>query len=174
MALGALTPGAQYYQASGEATQQQKLPEQFKAQNVSSSPLCDGLKQPPAFIPAGSHRRAPVVQRRPRMNGIWHLYSRRMQRQPYERVGTPGGNPQRPYISAFNPNDRGPIRNGGFNNALYQAGYPGFNLGLSFKVQPLPTQGGPRTNMSQGGPMVVSGTRKVRAIRRSTGNPPRG
>lgn len=174
MNLGRMQPGnAQYYQASGEATQQAKLPEKYQACNAQSSPLADSTRVPPDWIPAGSTRRAPVVNRRPRMNGIWHLYSRSMQRQPYERIGTPGGSPQNPYISGFQPNDMGPIRNGGFNNGLYQAGYPGFNLGLSFKVQTLPTSGGPRTNMDQGGPQTVSQTRKVRKIRRSPGGPPR-
>jgi hypothetical protein len=171
MALGALTPGNQYYNASGEATPEAKLPTEYQAQNVSSSPFVSVNRVPPEWMP--DIKRAPVVDRRPRMNGIWHLYSRLLQRQPYERVGQPGGAPPRPYISAFQPNDMGPIRNGGFNNALYQAGYPGFNLGLSFKVQTLPTGGGPRTNMDQGGPQTVSQTRKVRSIKRSTGNPPR-
>lgn len=172
--LGLLNPGtAQYFQASGESTPQQKLPEQYKAMNAQTSPLSSSTRVPPDWIPAGSTKRAPVVTRRPRMNGIWHLYSRTMQRQPYERVGQPGGNPMNPYISAFNPNDMGPIRNAGFNNGLYQAGYPGFNLGLSFKVQTLPTQGGPRTNMDQGGPQTVSQTRNVRNLRRSSGSPPR-
>lgn len=171
MALGLLQPGgAQYVQASGESTPQDKLPEKFKSSNVPPSGPSATVRVPPEWMP--DITRAPVVQRRPRMNGIWHLYARNMQRQPYERIGQPGGNPQRPYISAFNANDMGPIRNGGFNNALYQAGYPGFNLGLSFKVPTLPTQGGPRKNMDQGGPQTVSQTRRTNRIRRSTGAPP--
>lgn len=174
--LGLLNPGnAQYYQTSGEATQQQKLPEQFRSMNVQSSPLSASTRVPPDWIPAGSTRRAPVVQRRPRMNGIWHLYSRTMQRQPYENMGAPGGTPQNPYVSAFNPNDMGPIRNGGFNNALYQAGYPGFNLGLSFKVPRVvaPQEGRANAGLSQGGPITVSQSRNVRTLRRPSGNPPR-
>jgi hypothetical protein len=171
MGLGALTPGNQYYQASGEATPEGKLPTQFQAQNVSASPFASANRVPPEWMP--DIKRAPVVCRRDRMNGIWHLYSRAMQAQPYNRLGQPGGQPPRPNISGYQPNDMGPIRNGGFNNALYQAGYPGFNLGLSFKVQPLPTGGGPRTNMDQGGPQTVSQTRKVNRLRRATGAPPR-
>jgi hypothetical protein len=171
MALGALTPGNQYYQASGEATPQGKLPDKFRAQNVPASPFASINRVPPEWMP--DIKRAPVVQRAPRMNGIWHLYSRAMQRQPYERVGQPGGAPPRPYISGYQPNDMGPIRNGGFNNALYQAGYPGFNLGLSFKVPTINSMGGPRRNMDQGGPQTVSQTRKVNKIRRASGSPPR-
>lgn len=44
-----------------------------------------------------------------------------------------------PFISAFQRMLHGPIVNGGFNDALYQAGYPGFNLGISFAVQTLET-----------------------------------
>lgn len=171
--LGLMQPGnAQYYQTSGEATQQAKLPEEFESKNYTNSPLSVTLRQPPDWIPAGSTKRAPVVNRRPRMNGIWHLYSRSMQRQPYERLGTPGGNPQNPYVSSFNPNDMGPIRNGGFNNGLYQAGYPGFNLGLSFKVPNIKTMNGPRTNMDQGGPQTTSQNRGVFRLRRPSGKPP--
>jgi hypothetical protein len=152
--------------SSGESTPAAQVPEQFKATPRPNSPIASGLDVPPEWMP--DIKRAPVVDRRPRMNGIWHLYARGARRQPYERVGTPGGNPQRPYISAFQPNDMGPIRNGGFNNALYQAGYPGFNLGLSFKVPTLQTQGGPRTNMSRGGPGVRTA---VGAFARPTGAP---
>jgi hypothetical protein len=172
MNLGALTPGNQYYNASGEATPEAKLPTEFQSMNVASSARVAVNRVPPEWMP--DLRRTPIVQRRERMNGIWHLYSRAMQRQPYNRLGQPGGQPPRPNISGFQPNDMGPIRNGGFNDALYQAGYPGFNLGLSFKVQPLPTQGGPRSNMDQGGPQTISQLRKVSKIRRSSGAPPRG
>lgn len=171
MPLGMLQPGGQVYQASGEATEQAKLPQQFTALNVASSPLSANLSVPPQWMPDKLH--APVVSRAPRMVGIWHLYSRLMQRQPWERLGQPGGSLPRPNISAFNANDMGPIRNAGFNNALFQAGYPGFNLGLSFKVQPLPTMGGPRGNMSRGGPQTTSQTRRVVGINRPTGAPPR-
>lgn len=168
MALGRLNPSQQVYQSSGESTPQAQVPEKFRATPAPTSPIASQLSVPPEWMP--DIRRAPVVDRRPRMVGIWHLYARGAVRQPYERVGTPGGNPQRPYVSSFQPNDMGPIRNGGFNNALFQAGYPGFNLGLSFKVPTLPTQGGPRTNMSQGGPGNRL-TDKVVGVIRATGAP---
>lgn len=166
MPLGRLSPATQVYMASGESTPQAELPDQFKATPRPTSPIVSGNAVPPEWMP--DIKRAPVVDRRPRMNGIWHLYARGARRQPYERVGAPGGTPQRPYVSAFQANDMGPIRNGGFNNALFQAGYPGFNLGLSFKVPTLPTQGGPRTNMSRGGPGRRTG---LVGVVRATGAP---
>ena len=172
MALGNLTPGGQYYQASGEATQQPKLPKQFEAVNVASSPLSATLRQPPEWVPFNSPRATPVVNRRPRTKGMRYLYARFAQRQPWERIGQAGGVPPRPNISAFNVNEMGPIRDAGFNDALFQAGYPGFNLGLSFKVPTLPTMGGPRRNMDQGGPQATSQKRGVVKIRRPSGRPP--
>lgn len=173
MALGLLQPGgAQYYQASGEATPQAEMPEKFKAMNVAPSPLSDSMQVPPEWMP--DIKRAPVVRRVPRLGGFRTLYSRAMQRQPYERLGQPGGNPQKPYVSAFNPNDMGPIRNGHFYDRLYQAGYPGFNLGTSFKVQRIvgPADGRRNAGLSQGGPQTVSGNRKVNKLSRSSGAPP--
>jgi hypothetical protein len=169
MPIGRLSPSQAVYQSSGESTPAAKLPDQFKATPQPASPIAAQLSVPPEWLP--DIKRSPVVTRVPRMVGIWHLYARGARRQPYERVGTPGGNPQRPYISAFQPNDMGPIRNGGFNNALYQAGYPGFNLGLSFKVQTLPTMGGPRTNMSRGGPGNRAASAAVNVFNRPSGAP---
>lgn len=169
MPIGRLSPSQPVYQSSGESTPQAEVPEKFRATPQPTSPITARLTVPPEWMP--DIKRAPVVTRVPRMVGIWHLYARGARRQPYERVGTPGGVPQRPYVSAFQPNDMGPIRNGGFNNALFQAGYPGFNLGLSFKVPTLPTQGGPRTNMSRGGPGNNRPSTAVNAIRQPSRGP---
>lgn len=173
MALGLLQPGGatqQYYQASGEATPQGKLPEKFQAQNVNASPLSGREPMPPDWVPYNSARRTMVVERAERMVGMRYLYSRKVQRQPYERVGQPGGQPPRPYISGYQPNNRGPIRNAGFNDALYQAGYPGFNLGLSFKVPTIQAPSGSRTrgNMDNRGPGKRS---KTVVSRRPPGRP---
>ena len=171
MALGLLQPGgAQYVQASGESTPQGKLPDQFKSTNVAPSPLSSQQRVPPDWIPPNSARRSMVVERAPRMVGMRTLYSRQVQRQPYERVGQPGGQPPRPYISGYQPNNRGPIRNGHFNDALYQAGYPGFNLGLSFKVPTIQAPSGSRIRgqMSRGGPGKRTNTQKAG---RSPGGP---
>lgn len=169
MALGRLTP--QYYQASGEATPQGKLPEKFQSTPVATSPIASQLNVGPDY--EYDFHREPWVSRVPRGKGMWYLYSRGAVRQPFERVGQPGGVRPRPYVSQFQPNMAGPIRNGGFNNALFQAGYPGFNLGLSFKVPSIRSMQGPRTNMDQGSPMTTSSNRIVSALGRTTGAPPR-
>jgi hypothetical protein len=142
--LGRLNP--QYYQASGVATPQAQLPEQFISNPVPPSPLsghlCVGYE--------GSYdiRRAPVVTRVPRMNGMRTLYGRGVTRMPIRRLGA-DGQPV-PWNSAAQPDDMGPIRNCHFNDALYQAGYPGFNLGLSFKV--------PTLNTTNAGSGMISAT----------------
>jgi hypothetical protein len=170
MAIGRLSPSTAVWMTSGEATPSAKLPEQFKSTPVAVSPISSQLSVPPDWMP--DTRRAPIVSRVERMNGIWHLYARGARRQPYERVGQPGGVPPRPNISSFQPNNMGPIRNGGFNNSLYQAGYPGFNLGLSFKVPSIKTMGGPRTNFNS--PITISQSRSINRLRRSTGAPDAG
>jgi hypothetical protein len=133
--LGVNTASSQYFQASGEATQQAKLPEQFESHLLPGAALTGNQVYWADSV--DDIRRAPIVDRRPRMRGIWHLYRRGMIRMPIQRIGADGR--PFPWVSSYQPNDQGPIRNGGFNDALYQAGYPGFNLGLSFKVPTLDT-----------------------------------
>lgn len=89
--------------------------------------------------------KAPVVYRGDRMVGIRHLYARGAVRQPISPLGTGPDVGIAVWSSDFQPDLMGPIKNAGFNDALFQAGYPGFNLGLSFKVMKLPTNqtGGP-------------------------------
>jgi len=164
MAFGRLQPGAQVYQVSGESTPSVKVPEKFISTPMPTSGLTSGLNVRPEWMP--DIKRAPVVHRIPRMNGIRHLYARGMHRQPIERIGN--NVRPRPNISAFQPNNFGPIHDAGFNDALFQAGYPGFNLGLSFKVPSLPTMGGPRTNLKS--PITVSQTRKVNRLQRASGS----
>lgn len=168
MGIGRLQPSKQVYQTSGIATPAAEVPQQFRATPKPNSPLSSGLVVPPEYMP--DIRRAPVVSRVQRKVGMRYLYARGAHRQPIERLGN-SVRPQ-PNISAFQPDDMGPIHNAGFNDALFQAGYPGFNLGLSFKVPTLPTMGGPRTNMSLGGPITVSGNRKTVKLRRSSGRTP--
>lgn len=169
MALGRLQPNDQYYQASGESTTQGKLPEQFKSTPVATSPIADQLNFSADWVDSVATQ--PRVTRVPRKHGMRYLYARGARRQPYERLGHDAL--PRPNISAYQPNDMGPIRDAGFNDALFQAGYPGFNLGLSFKVPTLPSMGGPRTNMDQGGPQTVSQTRRVKKLFRAIGKPDR-
>lgn len=90
---------------------------------------------------------APIVKRGQRMVGIRHLYARGAVKQPLQVVGREMAGPSLP-ISQFQPYLQGPIHDAGFNDRLYQAGYPGFNLALSFKVQQIQKQvTGPGQNM---------------------------
>lgn len=165
--IGRLNPSTAVYMTSGEATPSEKLPQKFKSTPVATSPIGSQLEVPPDWMP--DVRTAPIVQRRPRMRGIWYLYARGQRRIPIERVGADGI--PLPWNSSFQPNNMGPIRNGGFNNALFQAGYPGFNLGLSFKVPSIKAMPGPRPGMIS--PITISQTRKVLSVRRTSGAPPR-
>jgi hypothetical protein len=149
MGLGRLTP--QYFQASGEATPQAQLPEQFVSNPVATSPLSGHLSVP--YEGSYDIRRAPVVSRVPRMNGIRQVYSRGMTAMPIKRLGA-DGQPM-PWNSSFQRNDMGPIRNGQYNDSLYQAGYPGFNLGLSFKVPTLQTTNGGTGMISATPPLMA-------------------
>jgi hypothetical protein len=142
--FGALKPSQQYYQSSGEATPQGVLPEKFVSTVQPTSRVTKYLDVPPDWN--GNVRRQPIVQRAQRTVGMQYLYSRGHTRMPIRRLGADG--PPYPFNSAAEPDDMGPIRNAGFNRALFQAGYPGYNLGLSFKVPTL--ESNPR-NATQGG-----------------------
>jgi hypothetical protein len=78
-----------------------------------------------------------------------YLYARGAQKQPISILGTGPDVGQAVWSSSFQPYLMGPIHDAGFDDALFQAGYPGFNLGLSFKVPVLPENptGGPGYNM---------------------------
>jgi len=115
---------------------------------VSPSPISSHMATPSE----PTEWQAPVVHRGQRRIGMRYLYSHGGVRQPISQIGTPGpdiGNTV--WISDFQP-DQVTLKDWGFNDALYQAGYPGFNLGLSFKVQKLPENqtGGPDYNMRAG------------------------
>lgn len=123
---------SQVWNASGEATEQTKLPQEFHATPIPASPLTTGMQIPTdhtSFVPGQPNA---VVRRWPRMVGMRYLYAHGMTRMPIQHLGA-DGTPV-PWDSAFQPNLHGPIHDAGFNDALFQAGYPGFNLGLSFKV----------------------------------------
>lgn len=165
--LGSNQRSAQRYQASGEATEQAEVPTKFQSNPPASSPISAHLATPTdhtSFVPGQPNA---VVKRWPRMDGMRYLYARGMIAMPIHPNGT---SIPRPYISKYQRNSEGPIRNAGFNDRLYQAGYPGFNLGLSFKV--------PTVNrISNTTPGVKSHTPKHNAttvlnrIRRSSGAP---
>lgn len=159
-----------FYQASGEATQQAPLPEKYEPTLPPASPISDHL--PAAYMYEGDIRRAPIVQRQERTVGMRYLYARGMTRIPLAQGGhlaAVGGSLVR--SSDFNQNDMGPIRNDAFNDKLFQAGYPGFNLGLSFKVPKLETN----ASGGNGKDMVMKSSQRgsniVNALRRSAGGP---
>ena len=164
MALGRLQPSGQFYQASGEATPQAQLPEQFVSNPVPPSPISGHLTV--AYESYRDIRRAPVVNRVPRLNGMRTLYARPTERMPVSREGADGI--PRPFVSGFQTHDMGPIRNGHFNDALYQAGYPGFNLGLSFRVPVLPTKVA-QTRAVSATPANINVSRNPPILRRSSG-----
>lgn len=149
MALGRLDP--QYYQASGEATPQAELPEQFRSNPVPPSPLAGHLTV--GYMSSWDIRRAPVVSRVERTIGMRHLYVRGSEVMPVRNLGADG--PAYPWNSGFQKQDISPIHNGHFNDALFQAGYPGFNLGLSFKVPNLQTQSAAATRPQVQAPVMV-------------------
>lgn len=166
--LGAGSRASQYYNASGEATPQAELPEKYVSNPAATSPISGHMQVPTDFVSLFPGNHDAVVRRWPRMNGMRYLYARGMTRMPIQRLGADGV--PVPWRSAFQRNDMGPIRNGGFNDALFQAGYPGFNLGLSFKV--------PTVTRGQNTPQVRSHTNTLRpasiavnVLRRSSGAP---
>jgi hypothetical protein len=98
---------------------------------------------------------APVVYRGQRENGMRYLYARGAVRQPISPLGTGPDIGNAVWSSDFQP-DFLTLHDWGFNDALFQAGYPGFNLGLSFKVQTLQENatGGPGYNMRMRSPNI--------------------
>lgn len=134
--LAAGNRASQVWNASGEATEQVPLPQEFIANVPASSPLSDHLATPTdhtSFVPGQPNA---VVRRWPRMNGMRYLYASGLSAIPVKRNGADGI--AYPWNSAYQRFNHGPIHDAGFNDALYQAGYPGFNLGLSFKVPTTP------------------------------------
>jgi hypothetical protein len=109
---------------------------------ISASPIASQLATPSEPV----RWKAPIVARGQRKDGMRYLWSRGAVRQPISVIGTAGPDAgQAVWNSDFQPDFMGPIHDAGFNDALYQAGYPGFNLGLSFKVPQVQRQatGGP-------------------------------
>lgn len=135
-------------------TRQQVQPQTAVAVAGQSEPIRPAYNKDASASPIAGHmtipvesteQNAPVVRRAPRMNGMRYLYAHGTVRQPLQPLGEGPNLGVAVWSSEFQPDLTGPIHNGGFNDGLYQAGYPGWNLGLSFKVSPLPTNatGGP-------------------------------
>lgn len=137
---------AQVYASQGESTPAAPLPRQFQARNQVSdaAPGVVPLDRPADHLALVPGQPSAVVLRAPRMVGMRYLYAfghRTMSDISRDAAGATAN----PFISAFQKFFHGPIKNGGFNDALYQAGYPGFNLGLSFAVQTIQSPStGPR------------------------------
>lgn len=112
---------------------------------VSPSPISSNMQVPSE----PTEWQAPVVMRGQRRNGMRYLWALGGVRQPVSPLGTGPDVGVAVWSSEFQPDFVGIIHDAGFNDALFQAGYPGFNLGLSFKVQQLQQNatGGPGFNM---------------------------
>lgn len=154
--IGRNIRSAQRYNASGEATEQAELPENFISTPQPSSPLSANLAPPTDHMSFFPGQPNAVVKRWPRMNGMRYLYASGMTRM---RVTHLGANAiPRPESSAFQPNSHGPIHDAGFNDAYFETGtlpngigWPGRgNLGLSFKVAH------PARNTAASSPMSTS------------------
>lgn len=127
--------------------------------NVAWSPLSSQQNVPTESV----GWKAPVVYRGQRMTGMRYLYSRGGVRQPISQLGTGPDIGIATWNSDFQP-DQVSLHDAGFNDALFQAGYPGFNLGLSFKVPVLPQQvTGPGHNMHMKSSNVTINVQKILA-----------
>jgi hypothetical protein len=113
--------------------------------------------------------KAPVVRRAQRHVGMRYLLAHGALKVPLSTVGKPGKT-SGVYSSGFQPLLVGPLHDAGFNDALFQAGYPGYNLGLSFKVPVLQENatGGPGFNMRMN---VIPRFVKVQRINRPNTGP---
>ena len=146
---------------------QQTQPKTAVAVAGQEEPIEPAYWKPTSSSPVSSHLsipseptewKAPVVYRGDRMVGIRHLYARGAVRQPISALGTGPDIGIAVWSSDFQPDLIGPIHDAGFNDALYQAGYPGFNLGLSFKtlqIQKNATGGPGVTAMHMKSPNII-------------------
>jgi hypothetical protein len=171
--LGMNSASSGYFNASGIATPQAPLPEKFVPGARATHDISANLRIPPDWN--GNVKREPIVQRAERTIGMKYLYVRGATTTPIQPLGADGT--PRPWTSSFQRMIYGLIHNGGFNNALFQAGYPGFNLGLSFKVPTLNDQtqtvGGPgragKQRRSTGPKSEKGGSRGVQVYGRGLG-----
>lgn len=118
--------------------------------------------------------KAPVVHRGQDTRGMRYLYADQTIPMPLATVGIPGpDNGFTVWSSAFQ-RFQGSLRDYGFYDLLYRAGYPGFNLALSFRVPVNPSVG--QGSVGQNNTMKAPPTNMViQVLRRATGTPnPRG
>lgn len=122
---------------------QEEMVEPAQVKPVSASPISAAMQVPSE----PTEWKAPVVYRGQRKQGMRYLWSHGGVRQPISPLGTGPDIGVGVWSSSYQP-DEVTQHNWGFYDALFCAGYPGFNLGLSFKVAELPKQlTGPGTNM---------------------------
>lgn len=104
--------------------------------SLSPSPIAASMQ-----VPSEPTRwDAPYVHREQDVAGMRYLDANGMQVQPLQALGA-GGNTRMGiavWDSDFQPNLHS-RHNWGFYDKLFQAGYPGFNLALSFKTQQNPS-----------------------------------
>jgi len=110
---------------------------------------------------------APIVNRGQDTRGMRYLWADMRQRQPISPLGTGPDIGTAVWSSEFQP-DLGSLRDYGFYDLLYRAGYPGFNLGLSFRVPVNPSVGGsgPGANINMKAPPT---NLVINVMRRATG-----
>jgi hypothetical protein len=129
----------------------------------TSSPVSDAMQVPSE----PTEWKAPVVLRGQDTRGMRYLYADMRQRQPISPLGTGPDLGVAVWSSEFQPN-LGSLRDYGFYDLLYRAGYPGFNLGLSFRVPVNPSVGSqaPGSNIHMTSPnrkVIVNVFKRVNA-----------
>lgn len=130
-----------------------------------------GTEYPIPSEPAWDPHRAPLVVRGQDTRGMRYLYADMRQAQPISPLGTGPDLGVATWSSSFQKS-LGTLRDWGFYDLLYRAGYPGFNLGISFKVAQNPnvgTAGGNNTMGSPIRPVVVNVFKRVSAAASNRG-----
>jgi hypothetical protein len=119
--------------------------------DLSPSPIASHLATPSE--PVGW--KTPVVHRGQNVRGMRYLLSRGAVRQPLSILGQGPDIGISVWKSAFQPY-LSSTHDCGFYDRLFSSGYPGFNLGLSFKVQTLQENatGGPGANLKMKTPNI--------------------
>lgn len=112
--------------------------------------------------------KAPVVHRGQDTRGMRYLYADQHVPIPLSSVGIPGPDiGQTVWSSAFQ-RFQGSLRDYGFYDLLFRAGYPGFNLALSFRVPVNPSVGQGsvgQNNVMKAPPINLN----LQVLRRATG-----
>lgn len=112
--------------------------------------------------------KAPVVHRGQDTRGMRYLWADQTVPIPLSSVGIPGSEIGNTVWSSAFQAFQGSLRDYGFYDLLYRAGYPGFNLALSFRVPVNPSvgQGGVgQNNVMKPRPFNL----RLQVLRRATG-----